>query len=249
LIDLEAELKVAYPDELAESVIRAYREIESNFALKKWKISELDAGHFVEGVRRIIEHTLYGAYTPLTKSLSPFSDTELKRYEQANGSDEFRILIPRVLRSIYGIRNKRGVGHLGSVSPNEIDATLILFSAKWVLAELFRLASGLPSDEASAAVEQVITRRLSVLWKHEGLTRVLDSSIPARNQVLVLLYDENGQAEEDLRKVIEYRDKAKFRRILRLLHRNRLLELRSDSKCLITPKGILSAEGILRDLA
>jgi hypothetical protein len=248
VIDLEAALQSAYPKELADAVLTAYREIEANYALKKWKVSELDAGHFVEGVRRILEHVLFGKYTGVGLNLPQFNDAELKRYENAGGSDEFRILIPRVLKSIYGIRNKRGVGHLGLVSPNEIDATLILYSAKWVLAELYRIASGLTPQDAHAAVEQVIERRLSTLWKHEGITRVLQHSMPAKDQVLLLLYDENVQTVDRLRETIEYQSKSKFKAILRTLHSARFIEVRPDEKCLITPKGVLVVEEILRRL-
>jgi hypothetical protein len=248
VINLEKALGASYPAPLAATIVQAFRDIESNYALGKWKVSELDAGHFVEGARRILEHSLFGTFTPIGKSLPGFDDKELKRYEQAPGSDEFRILIPRVLKSIYGVRNKRGVGHLGTVSPNEMDATLILNSAKWVLAELLRLASGLSTSEAQIAVDHVIERRLSVLWKHDGVTRVLQSGLPARDQALILLYDENGQADEVLRSSIEYSNKSMFRTMLKKLHAKRLIEYRADSKCFITPKGVHEAESIIQHL-
>jgi hypothetical protein len=137
---------------------------------------------------------------------------------------------------------------LGQLSPNEIDATLILFSVKWVLAELLRLGGGITLTDAQDVVERVIERRLSTLWKHEGLTRVLNSSMPAKNQIVILLYDDNGLSEDRLREIIEYKNKTKFRALLRILHRQRLIEFRPDGKCLITPKGVLRAEDLLREL-
>lgn len=101
-------LKSAYPAELVNALLNAYSEIESNFAVRKWKASELDAGHFVEAVRRVLDHTLFAAYVPIGKSLPNFSDSELKRYEQSSGDESLRLHIPRVLKSIYNIRNKRG---------------------------------------------------------------------------------------------------------------------------------------------
>jgi hypothetical protein len=240
-------LKGSYPPEVVEALLAAYVEIESNYALRKWKASELDAGHFVEAARRVIEFKLFGSYTPIGTDLPKFTDGELKRYEQASGGhdDEFRILIPRVLKSIYGIRNKRNVAHIGVVSPNEMDATLILYSTKWVLAEFLRQASGMSLPDAQKAVDTIIERHLSLLWKHNGLTRVLHN-IGTREQVLVLLYDESGQTAERLQTAIEYKNGTNFRKILARLHSARLIEHAPDGTCTISPSGLIEAEGIIR---
>src|SRR5688572_15929335 len=133
-MNVEVILKGKFPADVVDAVLAAYKEIESNFALRKWKASELDAGHFVEAARRIVDHALTGSHIPIGKKLADFSDAELKRYEQQVGDESYRMLIPRILKSVYNIRNKRGIGHLGSISANEMDATYIMYSAKWVLA-------------------------------------------------------------------------------------------------------------------
>ena len=155
--------------------------------LGKWKPSELDAGHFVEAVRRVIELRLTGSFTPIGKGLSAFNDKTLKAYESASGDQSYRVLLPRVLKSIYNIRNKRGVGHLSGFSPNEMDATLILYSAKWVLAELVRLESGLSIDETQSLVEEIVERRMELVWRDGEIVRVMDPSMKATDQAMVLL--------------------------------------------------------------
>jgi hypothetical protein len=244
----EIVLKGAYPHDIVDALLDSYREIESNFVLRKWKASELDAGHFVEAARRCIEHKLFGTATPLSQQLSKFSDSVLAKYESAVGDESHRILIPRVLRSIFGIRNKRGVGHLGALSANEMDATLILYSVKWVLAEFVRLSSGLAPAETQRAIDQIVERRVSALWKHDGPTRVIPS-LKASDQVLVLLYDSSPQAAQGLQASIEYSNASKFRSILKKLHRERLIELSASMDCSITPKGMLAAESLLLRLS
>ncbi len=145
-------LEQAFGQDIAMHILQAYREILDNFLLKKWKTSELDAGHFVEAVRRAIEKELFGTSTPFTKKLPDFNDVALKGYENAQGDESFRMLIPRNLKSVYNIRNKRGVGHAGVVSPNEMDATYILFSVKWVLCAIIWLKSGLSISETQRLV-------------------------------------------------------------------------------------------------
>ena len=100
------------PHDVVDALLNAYREIEENYVLKKWKASELDAGHFVEAARRIIEYELTSSYTLISQKLPNFNDKILLSYENASGDESFRILIPRALKAIYNIRNKRGVGHI-----------------------------------------------------------------------------------------------------------------------------------------
>lgn len=236
----------AYTGEIAAEVLKAYAEIEDNFRLGKWKASELDAGHFVEAVRRLLELQLTGTYTPFTEQLSRFSDATLKQYENATGHDDsYRMLIPRALKSIYNIRNKRGVGHVAGVSPNEMDATFILYSVKWVLAEIVRLNSTLSIEDTQSVIAQIVERELSLLWKEEGFVRVLHTKMRAREKVLVLLYDSQPRTDAELRDIAEYVSVSKFRGVLRDLHRERLIEYRPGGECFISPLGRSTAEAII----
>lgn len=243
-MNIEVILKTRYPNDVVEALIAAYREIEGNFILRKWKASELDSGHFVEATRRAVEQELFNTHTKIGRDLPKFTDGELKRYEQAAGDESFRILIPRALKAIYNVRNKRGVGHLGTISPNEMDATFILYTVKWILAELLRLASGTNPLEAQQAIESIVERRLSVLWKHDGITRILETNLTAREQVLILLFDSSPKNETQLQTTIEYKNLSNFRKILHRLHKDRLIEFTSG-QALITSKGIIAAESIL----
>jgi hypothetical protein len=83
----------------------------------------------------------------------------VRRLENATGSEAYRLHIPRALFTIYGLRNKRGVGHLGLVSPNYLDATLIVATCKWVLGEILRAESTLTFDETAAIVDATLSGR------------------------------------------------------------------------------------------
>jgi hypothetical protein len=236
----------AYTEDIADELLKSYAEIENNYVLGRWKASELDAGHFVESVRRLLELQLTGAYTPFTTKLGNFSDAVLKQYENATGHDEsFRMLIPRTLKSIYNIRNKRGVGHVAGVSPNEMDATFILYSVKWVLAELVRLNSTLSLQETQILISQIVEREMSLLWKEENFTRVLSTRLRARDKVLVLLLDSSPRSDSELQATIEYTSATKFKKVLRELHRERLIEYRESGECFISPLGSAAAEAII----
>lgn len=244
-MSIEAALKARYPADVCDALLESYREIEENFSLQKWKVTELDAGHFVEASRRLIEHELFGSHTSIGKNLPSFNDAELKRYENAQGDESLRMLIPRVLKSIFNIRNKRGIGHLGVISANEMDSTLILYNVKWVLAEFVRLATGTDPNTTQKMLDSIVERRVGVLWKHQGITRVLESKMDARDQVLVLLFDSSPLREADLQRIIEYKNTTNFRKILKRLHVSRMIDWTQGGPAFITPKGSAQAEAVI----
>ena len=238
-------LQRAFGDEISTQILDSYKEIQGNFLLKKWKPSELDAGHFVEVVRRAIESELFKKYTPIDKQLLKFNELVLKQYESANGNESFRILIPRILKSVHNIRNKRGVGHIGKVSPNEMDSTYILYATKWILSELIRLKSNLSILETQKLVDKIVKRQIELIWESKNKTkRILNPKMQASKQILVFLLDKSPLSEKKLIKMVEYKNATNFTKLLKYLHSKRLIEYCSDD-CEITDLGIAEAEKIL----
>lgn len=231
----------SYPQELVEALLAAYDTIEKNYRLRRWKASELDGGHFVEAARRMLDQEFGGQYVPIGKSLPPFSDQVLRQYESKTGPEGLRILIPRALWSLYAVRNKRGVAHLSLVSSNEMDASLILSEAKWVLAEFVREKSGLSPEETAVLIHNIVQRDLPITWDAAGTTRIL-ARMRAREQILVLLLQESPQTAAALQSAVEYTNSARFRKILQALHSERLIEFTQDGFCHLSPTGEIEAE-------
>ena len=154
--------------------------------------------------------------------------------------------IPRVLPVLYEIRNNRGVGHVGGdVDPNHEDAEAVLAMASWVMAEFVRIFHGISLAEAQAAVEKIVSRRHPLIWSFGDVKRVLDSSMPRGDQVLLLLYSEAGWVStEVLQQWVEYSNRSIFRnKLLRELHGDRLIEHdAANCRARISPKGISAVE-------
>jgi hypothetical protein len=230
-------LENRFPSEIVEHIISSFREVEQNYRLEKWKTSELDAGHFVEAVRRLIEHELTQSFTSFSSELGSFSPQVLTKFENGRGPEELRILVPRVLYAMYCIRNKRGVGHLAAVSPNKLDATFILHSAKWVLGELLRLSGSNSPDEAKILVDEALYRHVDLVWDDGETYMVLSPSLKAADRTLLVLYRQNRLDIENLRAKVEYKDKIKYRKILSELQNKRMLSVTQDGFCKISPVG------------
>lgn len=244
---IKAILVTKFSNELVDALLNAYIEVVTNYRIEKWKPSELDAGHFVEISRRIIETEIFGSSKSLSESLGSFNQQVLNRYESASGDESFRILMPRVLFSVYCVRNKRGVGHISSISPNKLDATFILNAVKWVLAELVRLSGASNPDEAYEVASFILERDIDLIWDDGESFMILDKKLKADQKVLLSLYKKDRVTLGELQTLVEYKNKTNFRKVCEKLRSEKLIDITSDKICKLSPLGIQSAESIIQN--
>ncbi|GAB3369922.1 hypothetical protein [Massilia agri] len=242
---LKAILLADHPQEIVEHTVTSYQEVAGNFRLEKWKTSELDAGHFVESVRRLIENKLFGSFTAFNTAISSFNQGVLNKYEAAQGGEEYRILIPRVLFAMYCIRNKRGVGHISTISPNKLDATFILHSAKWVLAELIRLSSKNSPAEAIQLVDNILERQVDLIWEDDETFMVLDKKLKTSDKILLVLYKQDRLSADELRAKVDYKNKSAFTKIIRGQQKEKAIAITAEGICKLSPLGVMLAEEII----
>ena len=249
---IEQVLDVVFPSEIVSPLIISYKKSLIEYRKHHWQYVGNEIGQFVECSRRIIEFRLNnGIYTSFSKKLPIFSSNVLDTWEKTPStiaSESYRLIIPRVLYSMYCIRNKRGMIHKGHISPNYLDASLLLANQKWVLAEIFRLESKLSFPETEDIINSIINKEIDILWEFEIegtiIRRVLNTKLNARQKILCLLYTEDKQSEDILLKSIEYSNRSSFHKLLLQLHKERLIEF-SNSRCILSPLGINQAESIL----
>lgn len=237
--------------ELAELLLKEFDELTNRFHLGDFRPSELSGGRFSEAAFRLCEQVCLGSHTPLGRQL-PRVDQLLSRLEAGlPGSDDtFRIHIPRALRLIYDLRNKRDVAHLGvgSVSPSFTDASLVVGVAGWVVSEVVRVSHDCDIDTAQAIVDGLVQRRAPLVWQEDDIVRVLNPSLAYRDQVLLILYHLHPEwvEEKHLFEWVEYSRLADFRKnVLATLHRERLIEYR-DGRAKLLPTGLLRVEESFR---
>jgi hypothetical protein len=243
------DLKSRLPDELVDALLTSYQEIKQNFFLGKHEPSELNGGKFCEACLRILQcETDGGKYTALGIHI-PNVIGKLRDFEKipsASASESYRIHIPRVLVSIYNIRNKRGVGHIGGdVNPNRTDSTYLVACADWVMAELFRTHYQCSLDEAQRIADSIVQRHLALVHELEKNKRVLLPTLTHRDQTLLLLASVFPERVlvNDLITWIEPVNKSRYRNtVLRKLHSERFVEFNDVGWCVILPPGFRYVE-------
>lgn len=243
----------ALPATLREDLLSAFNEIVKNYREHNWEPSELNGGKLCEAVFTIITGYLDGGQYPArARKPQPFprSCWELeKKYAHVPDSRSPRVLIPRMMIGLYDIRNNRGVGHAGAeVDPNHMDATVVLYTAKWLLAELVRLLHTLHIDDATAIVDGLIEREVAWVWTHGARKRVLRTGMTWKQQTLVLLLSDAGDvAEADLLRWLEHPSPANYRSdVLKPLHKSRQIDYDTGERTVrLLPPGVTAAEALV----
>jgi hypothetical protein len=231
------------PQGLRDELLAEYGKITRNFRERRWEAAELDGARFCEIVYTILAGYLDGQRYPSSASKPRDFKTACEALGQtprSAGPDAVRVTIPRVLIGLYQVRNNRGVAHVGGeVSANHMDATYVLHAAQWVMADLVRVFHDTDVDAATKTVDALVDRTLPVIWKVGAVRRILDPSVGLADATLLLLYGETGEVRDaDLARDLEQERLSNYRRVLRRLHADRMVEYTEPAGLvIISPKG------------
>lgn len=220
LAQIEAGLKAHFPAQLIDKLLAAHQDAKHNFYLgSKLRLSEVEAGRFCEAAFRMLQHARNGKFTALGRPLN----TETIIEEQAKiphgeRPESIRLHIPRALRVVYDVRNKRDAAHLGAgdVDPNLMDATFVVSILDWVLAEFVRLYHGVRAAEAQGIVDGLVARKVPAVQDFNGFLKVQRPKAQVSAHVLLVLYERGaaGATYEELRAWIKPSMRKNLRRTL-----------------------------------
>jgi hypothetical protein len=183
------QLAASLPPILVDELLEAHEEAKRNYYLGGDRLAAVEGGRFCEAAYRLLEQITKGKFTPLGKQLDTQKLTN--QLENLVGfNDSVRMHIPRSLRVVYDIRNKRDTAHLADgIDPNVQDSTLVVGVIDWVLAEFIRMYhSTVSPGEAQSMVQDIVTRLSPIVQDFGGFLKVLDPSLRAGDFCLVLLY-------------------------------------------------------------
>lgn len=245
LVQIRNHLATRLPAELVDRLFDAYREIKENFLLGRHEPSELNGGKLCEVVFRILQQETQGTYAKLGTRINNVPEQCRKLENATTANDTIRFHLPRLISSIYNIRNKRGVGHIGGdVTPNLADATLIATSSDWIIAELLRLHYSCSLDQAQSWADSLVQRKFPLVHPIGDVRRVLNPGLRNSEKVLLFLATEHpsGIADGVLCKWCEHSNPTVFKRsVLKPLHRKKLIEYAAGN-CTALPPGLTVVE-------
>jgi hypothetical protein len=142
-----------------------------------------------------LEHIAFGKSTPLNRQVNSENLIKtLANLPSDSVAESIRVHIPRALRLVYDIRNKRDAAHLADgIDPNIQDAILVVGVIDWVLAEFLRLYHNVTPDEAHRLVTDIVSRAVPIVQDFDGHLKVLRPNLAASDHCLVLLYQKGAE--------------------------------------------------------
>lgn len=237
------------PAELVAELLEAYSEAKRNFRSRGLRLSAVEGGRFCEAVFRILEHRVWQRHTPLSAPLDSESlIRSLAQLPSGSQPDSVRLHIPRALRVVYDIRNKRDAAHLADgIDPNLQDGTLVIAVLDWVLAEMVRLYFDSDPNRAFRIINTIVQYETPLVQDFDGHLKVLDPSLKAGDACLALLYSKGAEGAilDDLKAWVRPSMRTNLRRTLKQLCDVRGLVHFDGARFLLTESGIDYVQGRL----
>lgn len=239
-------LKSRFPTNLADELVDCYSEQKRNYFLGNLRPTEIEGGRFSEAAFRMLEHFVGFTVTPIGTQLN--TDTLIRNLQQlpsANHPESVRLHIPRTLRVIYDIRNKRDVAHLGDgIDPNLQDSSFVFSTLDWVLAEFIRISGGTSPDEAFNLVKSITVHAIPAIEDFNGFLKTLKPSLGATDRVLLLLYNRGatGATIDQIQSWLKPSQRKNIRRTLFNLEHEKDCVTFQNNNYIITRLGILEVQ-------
>jgi hypothetical protein len=235
---------------LSKSLIDHYSKMNDAFQNNDLEKGLVKAGKFIEALFKCLHYLTTGEI--LTRIEVGKEITRLENISSALHSPSIRLLIPRVARTVYYIASDRGARHdVTDFEPEHMDAELARANCTYILCELIRIFSSgkISGKQAQHEVEELLTRKIPLLYTIDGNKRILNPRISIKDQIFLLLYNcqKFTASDEDLLKWTEYSNASYLKtKLLPKLHSERFIEYRAGIATLIPP-GISLAEKLISE--
>jgi hypothetical protein len=146
-------------------------------------------GKFVETFVQCLQHIATGQHD-VKPDVDGFLTQKVEKLTQL--PEGLRICGARIARSVYALRNKRSIAHKNEIDPNTIDLAFVNQGAAWIMAELFRMASGLTMQQAGELIDLVQSPVGTLVEEIDG-TRLVHADLTIEGEILVLLHSQYPQ--------------------------------------------------------
>lgn len=174
-----------------DAILRHFSAMIAEFQQSAWEEATIKGGKFIEAVLKALWLHAGETLPPARKFKAGDVIRGLVAKPAGTIPDSLRVTIPRACEFAYDIASNRGARHdPGEVNPNEIDATVVVATCSWILAELIRVSQrGLPN---SARVRELLAglsrRRYPMMEEVDGRVYFHIPRLSARQVAVLTLW-------------------------------------------------------------
>jgi hypothetical protein len=173
-----------------DNALKYYEAATEKFMAREWDRVAQDLGKFAEAVTKAI--MAFGHITPTATGRQFKVTNELRRFEshQPPLPEVLRMVVPKALIFVTELVNNRLGRHDTELDPHEMDASAVMPTTSWVLAEFVRFCSPNTDQNAAITLIQELTAKIVPFFEViEGRTYVHNGhELKAEEIALLLLY-------------------------------------------------------------
>lgn len=247
------EISPPLDEQLAGALISEFIDLERRFVLGDWEPATLNGGQFAEIASRIVYHVDSGNLNR-RKGVDPC----LKYVEDDNNSNDHSfpqrraaLHLCRTLRTIYKFRSQRGAVHIDpDYTANELDSTLVLSLARWVMSEILRIFWRGATEDVARAIREIVRFDVPAVLVMDGRPLVLRTDCTVEEEVLLLLHNagESGLSRAEVGAAVPKSAPAVTTALQKLVSPNlRQAKKRDDGQYVLTPNGTRRVQHELGD--
>lgn len=227
---------------LADATVSSYVEMQQRFLAGDWQPTELDGGRLCEAIARACYQLDTGT---ITHSQLPNEICEKLEDEPNIRSHALNIKdrrhIARAISLVYKFRSDRGSVHISPVyTADFMDSMLMIHAGKWIFAEFLRLAWTEDKAIIAETIAQIVQLEYSLIHELDGMPLVLDQTVSAPEEVLILLNHAEGHKlsrTELVKQAKNNNEKSLSVAVSRLLKTNEIRTTSTPGELALTPKG------------
>ena len=241
---LLGQLSPSLDNQLVESLIKEFLDLERRFVLGDWEPATLDGGQFAEIASRIVYH-IDANNLNRRKGV----DDCLGYVEDENNSNQHAfphrrtaLHLCRVLRTIYKFRSQRGAVHIDpDYTANEMDATLIMSLSRWTMSELLRVFWTGPKPDIAQVIREIVRFEVPAILVIDNKPLVLRTDCTVEEEILLLLHNagERGMTRKLIGESVPKSAPQVTTAIKKLISPSlREAVKRADATYVLTPNGV-----------
>lgn len=240
------------PKTYIDLIEHEYNELKNSYYLEdKMKVG-IHSGRFCELISSLLCHQEFNQKDDLNKIKFDPNITKLENSPKNNAKEEIsRLMIPRVLRSIYTIRSKKKIAHIKTFDPVKIDLKFINIAVDWVISQLLIIYCNVNSDEVPKYFERISLDDFRKVERFENGDIVFNApNLSFTAKLLFILadfYNKGRISKETLLKIAKPKNTSYITIYLNRMKNNNLVHI-NEKGIILTKWGMAEAREIRKEL-
>ncbi len=248
-----SELKKTFPtSKIVDKIEQEYEEIKLSFIIEDISKIGLHSGRFCELISSLICNVELNQIDNLNKIDFNKNIDNLINSQKHKASEEItRLMIPRILRSIYTIRNKKKIAHIKDFNPQKIDMKFINTAVDWILSHILLIYCDVQNNEVINFLEAISYEDFKNVERFEdGEVLFVGKNITLSQKILFVLLDKYNQGRiqrNEMFKILKPKNRSYISTYVNNLKQQKFVH-ENQNGLKLTKWGIEKARSITRNL-